>query len=228
MNIRTFVSVAAALVVTAGCMTPPQNNLGLSPSAVAGTGKIGVMMTPIPKPDTVFPGANCLLCYATAAALNSSLTSHTQKLPPEGLPELKTRLADMLQKKGATPVVIDDELKLDALPDAGGEVPNVARKDFSGLRKKYAVDKVLVVEIDQLAISRTFASYIPTGVPRAEFKAKGYLVNLSNNSYEWYQTVSQSAVANGAWDESPNYPGLTNAYFQALELGKDELVAPFK
>jgi len=33
--------------------------------------------------------------------------------------------------------------------------------------------------------------------------------------------------ADGAWDEPPNFPGLTNAYFQALELGMEDFLRPF-
>ena len=34
--------------------------------------------------------------------------------------------------------------------------------------------------------------------------------------------------ADGAWDEPAKFPGLTNAYFQVVELGKDEVLRPFK
>ena len=29
------------------------------------------------------------------------------------------------------------------------------------------------------------------------------------------------------WDEAPNFPGLTNAYFQAIETAKNGLLKPF-
>jgi hypothetical protein len=165
---------------------------------------------------------------ATASLLNSSLTSHTQKLPPEGLAELKDRLAELIRKNGGEAVVISDELKVDALPDFGSKGTNIALKDFSGLKQKYAIDKVLVLDVPVLGMYRNFSAYIPTSDPRAEFEISGYLVNLSNNTYEWYQTFSEAKGASGTWDEPPNFPGLTNAYFQVLETGKDRLVATFK
>jgi hypothetical protein len=229
MKTRSMLLLVGVAVLAVGCAAPRQSFVGLDKSSINGTsGKVGIVMTPLPKVDTRFPGADCLLCMATASLLNSSLTSHTQKLPPEGLPELKDTLAELIRKNGGEAVVISDPLKLDALPDFGGKGPNIARKDFSSLKQKYAVDKVLVLDVPLLGVYRNFSAYIPTSDPRAEIEIDGYLVNLSNNTYEWYQTFSEAKGATGNWDEPPNFPGLTNAYFQVLETGKDRLVATFK
>ncbi len=229
MKTRSMLLLMGVVVLAVGCATPPQSYVGLDKSAINGkSGRVGIAMTPLRKPDTRFPGADCLLCIATASVLNSSLTSHTQKLPPEGLPELKDTLAELIRKNGGEAVVIAEELKVDALPDFGSSGPNIARKDFSGLKQKYAIDKILVLDVPLLGMYRQFSAYIPTSDPRAEFEINGYLVNLSNNTYEWYQTFSEAKGATGNWDEPPNFPGLTNAYFQVLETGKDRLVGTFK
>lgn len=229
MKTRSILALIGVVVLAVGCATPRQSYVELDKSAINGkSGKVGVAMTPLRKPDTRFPGADCLLCMATASLLNASLTSHTQKLPPEGLPELKDTLAELIRKNGGEAVVIADEIKLDALPDFSGEGPNIARKDFSVLKQKYAIDKILVLDVPVLGMSRQFSGYIPTSDPRAEFEINGYLVNLSNNTYEWYQTFSEAKGTSGSWDEPPDFPGLTNAYFQALETGKDRLVGTFQ
>ena len=75
---------------------------------------------------------------------------------------------------------------------------------------------------------RQYSAYIPVSDPRAELEIKGYLVNLSNNTYEWYQMFGEVKGSDGIWDEPPHFPGLTNAYFQALEHGKDRLLSTFK
>jgi hypothetical protein len=54
----------------------------------------------------------------------------------------------------------------------------------------------------------------------------GYIVNLKNNTYEWYLPVLVTKAADQNWDEPPKFPGLTNAYFQALEIGKDSFLRP--
>ena len=228
-KIRSGVSWLSVVILVAGCAATPQSSVELGKDALSPTsGRVGVAMTPLPKIDTRFPGADCLLCLAAASVMNSSLTSYTEKLPPEGLPELKGTLAALIHKKGAEAVVIADDIKVDALPDFASKGPNVALKDFTGLKQKYSVDKVLVIDVTQLGMYRDYSAYIPTSDPRAEFALKGYLVNLSNNTYEWYQTFSEAKGTDGNWDEPPSFPGLTNAYFQVLEEGKDALLGTFK
>jgi hypothetical protein len=33
--------------------------------------------------------------------------------------------------------------------------------------------------------------------------------------------------SDGPWDEPPKYPGMTNAYFSALETARDRFLEPF-
>jgi hypothetical protein len=89
------------------------------------------------------------------------------------------------------------------------------------------VDRLLVIDITTLGVMRPYSAYVPTGAPRGILEGRGYLVNLSNNSYEWYQRVQVYRAADGQWDEPPKFPGLTNAYYQVIELGKDDFLKPF-
>jgi hypothetical protein len=43
-----------------------------------------------------------------------------------------------------------------------------------------------------------------------------------------YQRIDIQKSADGAWDEPPQYPGLTNAYFQIVEMIKDRVKEPLK
>lgn len=228
MNARAGI-ICLFTVFFAGCVTPPQTPIQLSDTALSSTaGRVGVAMAPLPKPDTQFPGAGCLLCMATASMANSALTTHTQTLPHEDLPKLKAEVADLLRKKGTDAMVIPDELKIDALADYKTETPNVARKDFSPLKQKYKIDKLVMIQIDAVGVSRPYSAYISTGDPQAMLRGAGYLVNLSNNTYEWYLPVTITKNSDGSWDEPPKFPGLTNAYFQVLEQSRDTFLKPFK
>ena len=228
MNMRMALVLPFVIFLTACAAMVPQEPIELAANAIdAKAGRVGVAMAPLPKVDTQFPGASCLLCIATASAVNSSLTAHTQKLPYEDLPKFKSAVADALRKKGAEVVVIPDDLKMNELNDAASaQTPNAARKDFSPLKQKYRVDKLVVIQINTLGISRDYSAYIPTSDPKAVLQGAGYMVNLTNNTYEWYLPVNITKSADGAWDEPPNFPGLTNAYFQALEMGKDSFLKP--
>jgi hypothetical protein len=229
MNTRVSVGALCAILLTGCASTPPQNPIDLTGSSIdAKAGRVGVVMTPLPKVDTQFPGAGCLLCLATASLANSALTAHTQTLPYEDLPKLRSEVAEALRKKGTDAIVVADDIKVDGLSEYGKPGPNIARKDFSPLKQKYKIDKLVVIQIDVLGIWRNYSAYVATGDPKAVLKATGYMVNLNNNTYEWYLPLNITKSAEGPWDEAPKFPGLTNAYFQALELGRDKILEPFK
>jgi len=220
--------LATVAVFTSGCATVPQKPVALSPTMVnPQAGRIGVGMTALPKLDTQLPGAGCLLCLMAATAATSGITTHAGTLPYEDLPNLKNEIADLLRKKGADVVVIAENLDVGALSNSASKEPNVARKDFSPLRQKYKVDKLLIIEIKELGFTRSYSAYFPTSDPKGLLNAVGYIVNLTNNTYDWYLPVSISKSADQNWDEPPKYPGLTNAYFQTLEIGRDAFLRPF-
>lgn len=225
MNSLLRITLVVATIALAGCATAPQLPIPLEPAHVTGKGgRIGVAMAPLPAVDTSLPGAGCLLCMATASLANSGLTSHAKTLTVEDLPKLKNKIAETLRKRGAEAIVIEDALDFSKLPDTASPGPNVASKDFTSFARSHKVDRLLVIELNLLGFERTYSAYIPTSDPKAVFRGRGFLVNLANNGYEWYLPVNVLKSADGAWDEPPKYPGLSNAYFQALELGQDALI----
>jgi hypothetical protein len=220
----------AALVVAAlgGCATAPQQPLPLSATALTGDGgRVGVAMTALPKIDTAFPGAGCLLCIAVASGVHGKMTDHVRTLPYEDLPDLKKQAAAAITKKGATAVMIDGEFKIDSLENFKSDQPNFARKDFRSLREKHNIDRLMVVDLAALGVWRDYSSYVPTSDPKAIVKGAAYMVNLRTNALEWYAPI-EIAKAATTWDQPPKYPDLTNAYFQAIELGKDVVLKPLQ
>lgn len=229
MRSRFALAALLGLALLAGCASKPLRPMTLAPGALkAEAGTIGVAMTAVPKVDTQFPGASCLLCLAAASAMNSSLTDHVRTLPPEDVAALKDRAAALIQAKGAKSVVISTALQVNALPDFSGTEPNAARKDFRVLREKLQVDKLLLIQVDNIGVHRNYSAYVPTAEPKAVFNGSALLVDLKTNLLEWYHPFYTVKAADGAWDESPKFPRLTNAYFQALELGKDEALRPLQ
>lgn len=227
MKIRFALAMAVVSLALAGCASPPQNPVALKSEALTPQGgRVGVVMTKLPKVNTFFPGAGCLLCLAAAEVANSSLTTQTKTLTHEDLPTLKDQAADILRKKGLEVTVIADPIDLDALSKSSAQGVDIAKLDFSSLAQKYKVDKLVVFNIDTVGFSRNYSAYIPAGDPKAVVHGTGYLVNLKNNAYEWYAVVDATRAASGSWDEPPTFPGLTNAYFQALEVAKDQFLKP--
>jgi hypothetical protein len=226
MNIR-FSFFALALVLVGCAHTPPQQALPLN-SAVftTSTNKIGVAMSALPKVDTQFPGASCLLCIGAASLANSSLTDYTRTLPSDDLAQLKQQAVEILRKKGANVSAIPANLDIAALPDFGAPGPDIAKKDFSSFKAKYQIDSLLVIDFRVVGIQRPYAAYVPISDPQAYILGSAYIVNLDNNHLEWYEPLAITKASDNVWDEPPQFPGLTNAYFQALEIAKDSILNP--
>jgi hypothetical protein len=225
---HAVIALALLAASLAGCATKPQGFVPMAESAVSPqNGRLGVAMTALPKVDTHLPGAGCLLCMIAASASNSALSKHSQTLPYEDLPKLRDSIAELLRKKGVEVVVVNEDIRLEELSDIRSETPNLARKDHTPLKKKYSIDRLLVVNITSLGFIRTYSSYFPTSDPKGVLQGAGYIVNLSNNTYDWYLPVNVTRSADKSWDEPPSYPGLTNAYFQVLEIAKDTFLQPF-
>lgn len=228
MNVFKLGLAAVVLAVLGGCASAPQQPLPMSANALKSDGgRVGVAMTALPKVDTAFPGAGCLLCLAVASGVHSKMTDHVRTLPYEDLPDLKKQAAAAITRKGAQAVMIGDEFKLDALNDFKSDQPNFARKDFRPLREKHNIDRLMVVDLSVLGVWRDYSSYIPTSDPKAVVKGSAYMVNLRTNALEWFAPI-EIAKAATTWDQPPKYPDLTNAYFQAIELGKDVVLKPLQ
>lgn len=228
MKLRVASALLAMTMLFAGCATRVQAPVELKPEALGDKAtRVGVIMTGVPTPNTYFPGAGCLLCMATAELANSSLTKHTKTLTLEDLPTLKDQAAEVLRKKGLNVTVISDVLDLDTLTKNSADGQNAATKNFGPLGQKYQVDKLVVLSLNQVGFTRPYSSYVPTGEPKAFLDGVGFMVDVKTNNYDWYTVASISRAANGStWDEAPSFPGLSNAYFQVLELGKDAFLKP--
>lgn len=228
MNTRLAAVLLSASLFLVGCATPPQPPLSVRSEALAAKPKMGVAMSPLPKVDTEFPGAGCLLCLAAASMANQSLTAYVKTLSGEDLKQVKNDLADRLRAKGLDVVVIDEPVDLTKLPEVSTVQTNFARRDFSSLKAKYRVDKLVVVDVTALGVHRTYSSYIPTSAPKAVLQGASFIVDLTSNALDWYLPVSVRKAADANWDEPPKFPGLTNAFYQAIEQGKDAMVKPFE
>lgn len=231
---RFFASLVCLLVAAGlfGCAAPVQQPVNLASnyfsSAQAKGGRIGVVMSQLPKPDTQFPGAFCLLCMAVANGAHSTLSKEVQSFSTAELKPLPAELVTLLRKQGLDAMLIDEPLKLADLPDLGASDPaNKTRKNFGALKAKHQLDRLLLVDISVLGVWRSYSAYVPQDVPKAVLMGSASLIDLSNHALEWFLPLSVSRAAEGTWDEPPNFPGLSNAYYQVLESGMDQVKKPF-
>ena len=223
MNIRNLLAGIAVAASLAACQTAPQRPISLNKDTLgADKGRVAVAMR-VAAPDLELPGAGCLLCLAAATVANSSLNTYAKTLKVDEMAQFKAEVVEMLRKKGIDAVAIDAPLDFDKLPDLKLG-PDMATKDFSSVAKGF--DRLVVVNVQKIGFVRTYAAYVPTSDAKANVDGFAYMVNLKSNAYEWYDHVTVTRSADGKWDEAPTFPGLTNAYFQAIEQAKDRMKAP--
>jgi hypothetical protein len=227
--LRHFCLLAAIVMLASGCAVRkpiPFDEKRIDPAVSV----IGVIAN-VPAVDSHFPGADCLLCIAAARAFHTQLTDYFRTLPTEDIPRLKSMVAERLTKRGLRAIVIPEPLSIDNLPNTAA--PNgyleegFSPKDFSSYGAKYKIDKLLVINIQAIGVRRNYASYIPMGPPQAVFSGHGFMVNLKDGKYDWLLPISILKGAPGEWDQPPKFPALTNAYFEVLERGKEEILKPF-
>jgi len=222
-----FATLLAGCAATAPPPPPPVALQAVALQAVAG--RIGVAISSVPRADTLFPGAGRGLCLASASVANSLLTDHVRVLSPRELPALKDRAAALVGARGATPVSLAESLDVQALPDFRGARPDAARKDFRGLKDRHQIDKLLVIQIDTLGISRAYTGdCVADAEPQAVFDGAAYLVDLKTNALQWYHPVHIARQVDGRWDAWPKYPQLDGAFFRALQQGRDEMLRPLQ
>ena len=229
MNYLCSVLLTGCILLLTGCATGPAQPILLdqATTSLANT-KMAVVLNEVPKPNTFFPGAGCLFCIAAAEITNNKLTTFAKALPTIDLSKVKTELTELLRARGISIIELPANFTVDSLPDAGKKDAESAKKDFSSMRTQHKLDKIIVLNFSLIGMQRNYASYIPTGAPVAKVQGLGYLVDIETNKYQWYQPIDIQKGSEGEWDEEPKFPGLTNAYFQAIELSKDVVLTPFK
>jgi len=228
LNRTTFLTATFFALTLSACASVPQQPIAFNMQAVtSGPSRIAIYMDELPPTDTDFPGAACLLCIAVARGAHSDLSTQVQSLQPEGLDAIPMRMAEVLRAKGAHVTLVTDRLKIDELennPTKEDGAP-VHAKDFRPLAKRLDADKLIVLSFFRQGVIRSYSSYVPTDAPKAYVTGVGYMVDLRTNSYDWYSPLEVYKPADGAWNEPPTFPGLTNAYYQVLVEASDTMVS---
>jgi hypothetical protein len=228
MDRSKLLTIIILTMMLGACASAPQQPIAFDAGTIAGgKNRVAIQMNKLPATDTSFPGAGCLLCIGVARAAHVDLSTQVQSLVPEDLNTLPERLAKVLRDDGAQVIVLDQPVDISNLSinSEKGEDPKLTSKDFNPLANKLGVDKLLVLEIRSQGVMRPYSAYIPAGVPRAYVSGIAYMVDLKANTYVWYSTINTDRPAEGAWNEPPSFPGLTNAYYQVLAETSDSLAS---
>ncbi|NHN38988.1 hypothetical protein G8764_16890 [Pseudomaricurvus alcaniphilus] len=218
--------VLAAL--TSACATAPTQPIALQTEFWdTPNQKVGVVISEIPAPDVFLPGAGCLLCVAVAEGNHATLSKNVDTFDTSELQSLPEEIKHKLESKGLEVVVLSEKFSGKALKKIKSSDPQSPKFDYSSFANDSDITHLLVVEIQGLGIHRNYSSYVPVGDPQGWFSALSYMVDLRTNTYAWYKPVQIFKASDIVWDEPPAFPGLTNAYYQALAEGKSTLTNDF-
>lgn len=218
--------LATFLSITAGCAsTPPQQPVAFAKPEMLKDSSITLVMAEVPTPTMTYPGAACILCIGVAAAANSDLSSHVKSLPNDDLIKLRDEVTKSLSLKGIKVINSDVKFAEKKLKKYKSKAPNSARKDYTALKDQYSSSHLLVINFTRVGISRNYANYIPTTDPYVIVSGAAYMVNLETNTYEWYLPLEENNYADGNWKESPDFPGLTNTYYESVERVREAVLS---
>lgn len=223
-TIKSALIVTLALVLTA-CGSTPQPTVQLQSNQVGTDKKVAFVY--VGPEDTAATthiyGAGCLLCYGVASALTSSLDKHLEgTIDATELNALKDLVIQEYRQYNSDMQVVTLNTPINKLKKFKGEL-GFAEKDFRPLKDTLNADVLVVFELYEHGAYRSFSEYIPNGDPQGYVSGKLYTVDLSTNAYIQYLVIDQKVQPEGLWDEPPTFPGVTNAYYQAIENAKQKL-----
>lgn len=222
---RLFSALALLVLSTlAGCATQGPIQLGQSYWAHKPQ-SVGVVIAVMPKASTLKMGDQGLLDMAINSAMADPLTKHLRSLSMDQFRESGQLIATFFNRQGIAVKVIPQDLDLKSLPEVQHKADGFAARDFTGLKAKYGVDQLVVLQVEAAGTIRNYYGFIPTGAPQGYFACRGSLIDLSNNKLLWTAFGVQSVPIQKPWDQpSDSYPNVTTAFYQALEGAKTMMV----
>ncbi len=230
MKLAKLLSIAVVALLAVGCSMTPQKPVPLENDFFKdNSAKIGIYIDTLPRVNTYFPGASCLLCIAAAEAANSDMTGHVQTLSGDEINEIYTIIEGILKKHSFSVVKVEDSIKINDLKSFSSkdEIIPYARKDFTPLKEKLGVDKLVIVDVNALGVYRAYSAYVPTTDPMGYIWGALSVVDLSDNQYNLYQAINIKTPVTGEWDEPKDFPGVTTAFYKSIEILKGQVKSLF-
>jgi len=227
--VRSWIVLVASIAVLAGCVTVVPNFSARPVFWERKQAVIGVAVAELPKPTAYKGGSQGLLDIAINNANAGSLETHLGSLDISKVANISDRIVEYLTVKGFKVKQIKDPIKISELKELEKDTANAADNprsshDFTPLKAKYGIDKLVLITVTQVGTVRNYYGFIPLGAPSGITSMSGKAINLTDNSLEWNQVTTQTVPsADPEWDQPPEYPGLTKSVFVALDRTRDSL-----
>jgi hypothetical protein len=219
----SFLLLAAAWLT--GCASP-QLPIALEDTLWSERDKtIGVAVVELPKPTVQLTGNQGLLDLAINTGLAAGLRSKVETWELAGMETVPQQLVDELNTRGYKAKALAP-IKLSDFKESGTKL-GYAKHDFTPLRQQQ-VDKLILITLNVAGTQRSYYSIVPTSDPLTQLGGLTQIIDLTDNRLAFYQTFASVRAADGEWDEGPDYPNLTNAFYQALDESEQSILAPFR
>ena len=216
------------LLVLTGCATP-QGPVPLDQAFWADQHeRIGIAITEVPKPQALMAGQQGLLDVAINTAASATMRSKVETWDTSSRKDFPKEVAKTLSERGYQATVLEQPLKLNALKPVKGAKLGYSKLDYTSFKATHNVDKLVVFAVASTGTYRTYYGFIPTSAPITQVVVSAYVIDLDDNRLLYYQPFTTNRVVDGEWDEGPEFPNLTNTYYQALDQTQQNLMLPFK
>ena len=186
---------------------------------------IGVAITVVPSPVLALTGNQGILDYAINAGVNSKLSANVETWQVRDLETLPDAIVAKLQAKGYKAKRIDEQVDLKTFKEVDFR-EGYMTKDMTPMKAAHGIDRLLLVSIYATGATRSYYSVVPTSAPMAQVGGQGMVIDLSDNKLLLYQPFAAVQAAQGEWDE-PSYTNLSNAFYQAMDNSRQQMIAPF-
>ncbi len=185
--------------------------------------RIGVVICKLPVVHSLKMGQQEVFDVSRNDPATRDIDKFLARQDLSGINKVADGMVEYLQKQGHLAKRIPGYFEPHKLPrfNKNTSAKTVyAQEDYWVNKEKWGVEKVVVLTVDTVGITRTYHANDPAGEPSGYANVSGMIVNLATNQLEWRQTVIQSVpVDNDNWESPPKYPGLaqaiTSAYTQA-------------
>jgi len=187
---------------------------------------IGVAMNETPTPSVRMVGQQGFLDVAFNNAMAEELKAKVATWDASSMDGLKETVASDLEQQGFSVVTIQKPFNYNDYEKNRGAEEGYLEIDVTPLKQRYDIDKLIILS-SSAGTSRSYYGMIPTSDPVALSSVSTVVVDLDDNRLVYFEPTQVTKPASGDWDEAPDYPNLTNAFYQALDESQQITLAPF-
>jgi len=220
-RIISFALFLACVVALAGCGGSKQYRVKAQDEIwTEKEDVIGVVLTAPDKFGFYAEGTATNLDITIINGLMRKLRAHLASLDTAEVFALDKRAQEKLKEHDLRVVRHEGKIDFDDLknftpPDKEVEY---SLTDLRPLKEEYGYDKILLINFTdyKFGISRPYDGFTATGDPYASLVGIAQIVDLESNRLLWYYVFDISKFVEGDWDQPPEYPGLTQAIYDAV------------